>query len=192
MALMVKSNLEPLQSEAGPSRLAYNASTSLHTTYACHLDQLDGAPWFNSHDKTSTTSCTNGNDDGTCSSIADQYAEALWLGEFHTSLSHFLECVDRLKSSHDFEAILLGLCHLIKSISAISKRHQAAASKIQLSPEDQTEVRKLDTEELSQYESLLVRRAVEKAGSTSESAQAASMDLDSLRERWASSMESRE
>lgn len=184
MALTAQPGGVALHCDPGPSRLVHDASTTLYIKYACHLDQSDGASWFGIpalppspyHDKLAPNS-----------SLADSYAESLWLGEFHTGLSQFLHGIDRLRSSYELEDVLLGLCQLVKSNSAISRRHQAAGHKLQSTTRSKINVSET-TLDMSEYESTLVQRAIDKATSS----QMTGTDADALRERWTSSMESRE
>ncbi|KAI3488854.1 hypothetical protein L1887_47053 [Cichorium endivia] len=158
-----------------------HTSTLLGVTYACHLDQPDSDLWFSSsHASTSQT------DTSACSgnSLSERYAECLWLGEHHTGLGHFLDCIDRLHLSHELDDIVLGLCQLIKSRSAIALRHRAVADTL-LKASESTDGA-LELEGLSKYEVDLGRRAVERVVPRSKPREAADAELGSLRERWTS------
>lgn len=192
MALMAERDAGASFREAGPSRLVPEASRPLPIKYACCLEQPDGASWFGHYDKSSSPSTTDSDSLEANSSLADRYAESLWLGEFHTGLSHFLKCIDRLRQSHELEDILLGLCHLVKSNNAISRRHKAAATALNPGHISLNDASKLREDGLPEYEVTLVQRAAETAGSSSKSSQLTSIETDLLRKRWNSSMESRE
>lgn len=192
MELMASPDGASIQCEADPSRLVQDAPKSLTIKYACHLEQLEGESWFSTHDKTPPIAQPHRHDTTAHDSLADRYTEALWLGEFHTGLSHFLNCIDRLRSSHELEEILLGLCQLIRSNSSISRRHQAAARALLPHPGPTTEHLAKKMQDLIEYEKILVQQAIDKAGSGQISGQVIVSNVDSLRERWVSSMESRE
>lgn len=184
--LMAATDALAASASAVPSAPTHT-STLLGVTYACHLDQPDSDLWFSSsHASTSQT------DTSACSgnSLSDRYAECLWLGEHHTGLGHFLDCIDRLHLSHELDDIVLGLCQLIKSRSAIALRHRAVADTLLKASESTDDA--LELEGLSKYEVDLGRRAVERAVPRSKPREAADAELGSLRERWTSSMESRE
>ncbi|EST09366.1 DNA replication regulator Sld3 [Kalmanozyma brasiliensis GHG001] len=176
-----------LYCEAGPSRLATVTSRPLRIQHACHLEQPDAASWFGSQDSIQPSGQSDQHSIPVDESLADRYVETLWLGEHHSGLAHFLNCIDRLRSSHDVEDVLLGLCHLIRSNSAISRRHQVMATKLLPAANPGAQCSSEDTLDASEYEMLLAQRAVEAAGSNITSTEA-----DSMHKRWISSMESRE
>ncbi|SPO30878.1 uncharacterized protein UTRI_05503_B [Ustilago trichophora] len=192
MVLMASPDGTSVQCEAGPSRLVQDAPKPLAIRYACHLEQLEGESWFGINDKPPPIAQHRQLDTTAHDSLADRYTETLWLGEFHTGLSHFLNCIDRLRSSHELEEILLGLCQLIRSNSSISRRHQAASRALLPHCGLTTEQLAKEMQDLTEYEKILVQQAVDKAGSGQISSQVANGNADTLRERWVSSMESRE
>ncbi|CDW97556.1 hypothetical protein [Sporisorium scitamineum] len=189
MALPASSEEDGLKLEAGPSRLVSAPSKPLCVRYACHLEQPEGASWFGSNGKLASTPTYQAVRSGPDAhqSLVDRYAETLWLGEHHTGLAHFLNCIDRLKSSHDLDDILLGLCQLIKSNSAITQRHRALAQKLLPDTNSFDDLPATAIRELSDYEVMLAQRVVGTA-----TLGLRTTGLDSLRERWISSMESRE
>ncbi|SJX64863.1 uncharacterized protein SRS1_15292 [Sporisorium reilianum f. sp. reilianum] len=191
MALTVSSDGSGLDLKAGPSRLVALPSAPLTIRYACHLEQPEGDSWFVNPDKTASASASScqaeGYGTGPHQSLADRYAETLWLGEHHTGLAHFLNCIDRLKLSHDLDDMLLGLCQLIKSNGAISRRHRALTQKVLPDPDNRDDLTATAMHELSEYEITLAQRVVGTAASGLRST-----GLESLRERWIASMESRE
>lgn len=191
MALMATLDGGSLQCDPGPSRLVDDGSRSLPIRHACHLEQPDGASWFGSDDKTSTPQ-SHQHALRAHGSLTARYAEALWLGEFHTGLNHFLNCIDRLTLSHSLEDVLLILCQLIKPNSAISRRHQAAARSLNLVHTGAHDTTDADLQILTQYELMLVQRALQNTSSGHRLSQAAGSEAESLRERWSSSTESRE
>lgn len=176
-----------LHCEAGPSRLVAITAAPLQINHACFVEQPDGASWFGSHDSTEPKGQSSRHSNAAHDSLAELYAETLWLGEHHTGLAHFLKCIDRLRSSHDSEDVLLGLCQLIRSNNGISRRHQALVAKLLPATGTFASECTKGLHDASEYEVLLAQRAMVAAGSDTKST-----DADSLRERWVSSMQSRE
>ena len=173
--------------EAGPPRLVMTPSRPLSIRHACHLDQTEAALWFSGVDNTALGSQTHQCDTDAQQSLETSYAEALWLGEHHTGLAHFLNCIDRLKVSHDLDDILLGLCQLIKSNSTIARRHRILARKLTSDSDNFDDLQEAELRNVSEYEVILAQRVVEVAAAGTRPT-----DMEALRERWISSMESRE
>lgn len=190
MALLASPDRGSHRCEAGPSRLVPDAPLTIKL--ACRLQQPDGASWFGTNDKAPLPDPCLPVEAAIEGSLADRYAETLWLGELHTGLSHFLNCIDRLRLTHELEEILLGLCQLIRSNSAISRRHQAAARGLLRQSASDWDDLFMGMQDVSEYERGLVQRAIDTAESGLKSSQFAGNDADPLRERWTSSMESRE
>lgn len=187
VALVSASDANALRCEADPSRPMTTASEPLVVQHECFLDQPEGASWFSSQDKTAPMARSSQSGTAAQHMLVDRYAETLWLGEHHTGLAHFLNCIDRLKSSLEPEHVLLGLCQLVKSNSAISRRHQELARKLLPLP-DETVVKQTSLASIvSDYEIILAQRALDVSASGLRPT-----DASSFRDRWISSMESRE
>nr|CDI55272.1 hypothetical protein BN887_04959 [Melanopsichium pennsylvanicum 4] len=172
--------------------MAYKPSKRLHITHACRIEQQEGAFWFNTPDTTTPSDQLSHDDAEESGLLSACYAECLWLGEFHTGLSHFLDCIDRLKLSYKPEDILTGLCLLVKSNSAISRRHRATACELPHVDRRDTDTHDMGVPYASEYEKKLIQFAIQKIDTGNASSQLASGEANSLRDRWISSMESRE
>ncbi|SYW80793.1 uncharacterized protein UBRO2_04007 [Ustilago bromivora] len=178
--------------EAGPSRLGHTASRSLFVKRACHLEQPDGNSWFGTHINPSIDSRDQGKRMHAQGTLADRYAEALWLGELHTGLGYLLDCIERLTQSQELQDVLLGLCHLIRSNSAISRRHRAVGKKLALTSEELKDTAASEWQDLTEYERILAQRTIGKDSPNKHTTQASSIEPSAVRERWTSAMESRE
>lgn len=185
MALLVGSHGHSLDCQAGSSRPATTASMTLYIDHACYLDQPEATSWFSNHDKTTPDAQSHQHESTAQQTLESCYVETLWLGEHHTGLAHFLNCIDRLRSSHNLEDVLLGLCQLIRSNSTISQRHQAIASKLFPGPNESSATPAMHTP--AEYELKLAERTTKVVASA-----ATSGETDMLRDRLVSSMESRE
>ncbi|GAC98012.1 hypothetical protein PHSY_005600 [Pseudozyma hubeiensis SY62] len=185
MALLVETHGHSLDCQAGPSRPATTATSTLYIDHACYLEQPEATSWFSNHDKTIPDDQSHQHESNSQQTLESCYVETLWLGEHHTGLAHFLNCIDRLRSSHDLEDVLLGLCQLTRSNSAISRRHKVIASKLfpGLNQSSATFGEHTPTE----YELMLAQRTTKAVASA-----ATSGETDLLRDRLVSSMESRE
>ena len=178
--------------ETGPSRLGHTASRSLFVKRACHLEQPDGNSWFGTHINPSIDSRDQGKRIYAQGTLADRYAEALWLGELHTGLGYLLDCIERLTQSQELQDVLLGLCHLIRSNSAIARRHRAVGKKLALTSEELKDTAASEWQDLTEYERILAQRTIGKDSPNKHTTQASSIESSAVRERWTSAMESRE
>lgn len=192
MASTVSLSGTALHYQAGPSRLTHNASTILLVEHACRFEQPYGNTWFGNSTNASTHSHSLAPQTDVQGSLADRYAETLWIGELHTGLSHFLHCVDRLRQSHELEDILLGLCQLIRSNSAVARRHKTVGRKLASAAEESKGILATDWQDLSEYEKMLARRTVDKDSPKNHTNQTSDSDASAVQERWTSAMESRE
>ncbi|CCF50972.1 hypothetical protein NDA14_002765 [Ustilago hordei] len=178
--------------EAGASRLGHTGSKTLLVKRACHLEQPDGNSWFGTHINPSIDSRDEGKRIHAQGTLADRYAEALWLGELHTGLGYLLDCIQRLTQSQELQDVLLGLCHLIRSNSAIARRHRAVGKKLALTSEELKDTAASEWQDLTEYERILAQRTISKDSSNKDMTRASSIEPSTVRERWISAMESRE